>query len=128
MGDRTAANLLVCLEESTYLPSLGYIDRIARSDLLIVLDDVNFSRHRRQNRGQLQSEKSTLVKRVDGTGLLANRLALEQYLDVGVVEKAGIELQIQTPRSTEGPTGRRDRGPWCRAGNWDVSSVCYQVD
>lgn len=61
-GGDAGATMLISIHQSHYLPSLDYVDKIARSDLFVVLDDVDFTRHSWQNRNRLKSaEGSTLL-------------------------------------------------------------------
>ena len=46
--------MIVAIHQPNYLPWLGYLDRMAKADLFIVLDHVQFERRDRQNRSQIR--------------------------------------------------------------------------
>jgi hypothetical protein len=48
--------MLVAIHQPSYLPWLGYLDRMAKADLFIVLDHVQFERRNYQNRTQILLE------------------------------------------------------------------------
>ena len=48
--------MLVAIHQPNYLPWLGYLDRMAKADLFIVLDHVQFERRNYQNRTQILVE------------------------------------------------------------------------
>jgi hypothetical protein len=48
--------MLVAIHQPNYLPWLGYLDRMAKADLFIVLDHVQFERRNYQNRTQILLE------------------------------------------------------------------------
>ncbi len=47
--------MIVSIHQPAYLPWLGYLDRIARSDLFIFLDNVQFERNSFTNRNQIKT-------------------------------------------------------------------------
>ena len=47
--------MLVAIHQSHYLPWLGYLDKIDRSDLFVVLDDCQFEKNDWQNRNRILS-------------------------------------------------------------------------
>src|SRR6476661_1044721 len=48
--------MLIAVHQPHYIPWLGYLDRMARADLFIVLDHVQFERRNYQNRTQILLE------------------------------------------------------------------------
>lgn len=48
--------MLVAIHQPNYLPWLGYLDRMAKADLFVVLDHVQFERRNYQNRTQILLE------------------------------------------------------------------------
>src|SRR4051812_8168590 len=46
--------MVVSINQPAYLPWLGYFDRIARSDLHVVLDDVQFEKNSFVNRNKVR--------------------------------------------------------------------------
>jgi hypothetical protein len=48
--------MLVAIHQPHYVPWLGYLDRMARSDLFIILDHVQFERRNYQNRTMIRLE------------------------------------------------------------------------
>ena len=48
--------MLVAIHQPHYVPWLGYLDRMARADLFIVLDHVQFERRNYQNRTMIRCE------------------------------------------------------------------------
>jgi len=46
--------MLVAIHQPNYLPWLGYLDRMAKADLFVVLDHVQFERRNYQNRTQIR--------------------------------------------------------------------------
>lgn len=48
--------MLVAIHQPHYIPWLGYLDRMVRSDLFIVLDHVQFERRNYQNRAMIRLE------------------------------------------------------------------------
>lgn len=48
--------MLVAIHQPLYFPWLGYLDRMARSDLFVVLDHVQFERRNYQNRASILLE------------------------------------------------------------------------
>ena len=46
--------MLVAIHQPHYVPWLGYLDRMAKSDLFVVLDQVQFERRNYQNRSQIR--------------------------------------------------------------------------
>ena len=48
--------MLVAIHQPNYLPWLGYLDRMAKADLFVVLDHVQFERRGYQNRTQILLE------------------------------------------------------------------------
>jgi hypothetical protein len=52
--------MLVTIHQPAYLPWLGYLDRIARSDLFIFLDTVQFERNSFTNRNRIKTASGPL--------------------------------------------------------------------
>ena len=52
--------MVVTIHQPAYLPWLGYLDRIARSDLFIFLDTVQFERNSFTNRNRIKSASGPL--------------------------------------------------------------------
>lgn len=48
--------MLVAIHQPNYLPWLGYLDRMAKADLFVILDHVQFERRNYQNRTQILLE------------------------------------------------------------------------
>jgi len=48
--------MVVSINQPAYLPWLGYLDRIARSDLHVVLDDVQFEKNSYVNRNKVRTK------------------------------------------------------------------------
>ena len=48
--------MLVAIHQPTFLPWLGYFDRMARADLFVLLDHVQFERRNYQNRTRIRLE------------------------------------------------------------------------
>lgn len=46
---------VVCVLQPSYLPWLGYFDQIARSDVFVFYDDVQFDKHGWRNRNRIKS-------------------------------------------------------------------------
>jgi hypothetical protein len=83
--------MLVAIHQPHFIPWLGYLHRMARADLFIVLDHVQFERRNYQNRSQI---------RIDGEG---------RWLTVPVVQhsqKERIVDKIVDNRDTARPWGR----------------------
>ena len=53
--------MLVGIHQSHYLPWLCYIDKLMRSDVFIVLDDVQFSKNGWQNRNKLKTPSGPTI-------------------------------------------------------------------
>ena len=49
------ATMLVSIHQPHYLPWLRYLDKIARSDLFILLDDVQYEKNGFQNRNKIKT-------------------------------------------------------------------------
>src|SRR5205085_4263182 len=52
----TEVPMLVAIHQPHYVPWLGYLDRMARADVFIVLDHVQFERRNYQNRTMIRLE------------------------------------------------------------------------
>src|SRR6476619_2588894 len=48
--------MLVAIHQPTFVPWLGYLDRMLRSDLFVILDHVQFERRNYQNRALIRLE------------------------------------------------------------------------
>ena len=48
--------MIVTIHQPLFLPWLGYLDRMVRSDLFVILDHVQFERRNYQNRSQIRLE------------------------------------------------------------------------
>ena len=48
--------MLVAIHQPTFVPWLGYLDRMLRSDLFVILDHVQFERRNYQNRTLIRLE------------------------------------------------------------------------
>src|SRR5213078_4580040 len=48
--------MLVAIHQPTFVPWLGYLDRMLRSDLFVLLDHVQFERRNYQNRALIRLE------------------------------------------------------------------------
>src|ERR1700746_1380914 len=48
--------MLVAIHQPTFVPWLGYLDRLLRSDLFVILDHVQFERRNYQNRALIRLE------------------------------------------------------------------------
>src|SRR5215475_13644330 len=48
--------MLVAIHQPTFLPWLGYFDRMVHADLFVLLDHVQFERRNYQNRAQIRLE------------------------------------------------------------------------
>src|SRR5438128_11507779 len=55
MNARTPRSVLVAIHQPHYLPWLRYFAKIARSDLFIVLDDVQYEKNGFQNRSKIKT-------------------------------------------------------------------------
>ena len=64
--------MLVAIHQPTFMPWLGYFDRMARADLFVLLDHVQFERRNYQNRALIRLEdEARLCDRLDaGAGHL----------------------------------------------------------
>ena len=85
-------NVLVAIHQPNYFPWLGYLDRMARADLFIVLDHVQFERRNYQNRTMIRCEGE------------------EKWLTVPVVQLSQKET-IVDKRVDNSETGSREWGP-----------------
>jgi hypothetical protein len=70
--------MVVTIHQPAYLPWLGYFDRIARSDLFIFLDNVQFERNSFTNRN--------LIKTADGAIWLTVPVHLQDHLNKAITE------------------------------------------
>ncbi|MGE5097960.1 MAG: WbqC family protein [Betaproteobacteria bacterium] len=84
--------MLVAIHQPHYVPWLGYLDRMARADLFIVLDHVQFERRNYQNRTMIRLEDQ------------------ERWLTVPVVQLSQKE-RIIDKRIDNSETGTRAWGP-----------------
>jgi WbqC-like protein family len=84
--------MLVAIHQPHYIPWLGYLDRMMRSDLFIILDHVQFERRNYQNRTMIRLEGE------------------ERWLTVPVVQLSQKE-SIVDKRVDNSETGTRAWGP-----------------
>jgi hypothetical protein len=84
--------MLVAIHQPHYVPWLGYLDRMARSDLFVILDHVQFERRNYQNRTMIRLEEQ------------------ERWLTVPVVQLSQKE-RIVDKRIDNSETGTRAWGP-----------------
>jgi len=84
--------MLVAIHQPHYIPWLGYLDRMMRSDLFIILDHVQFERRNYQNRTMIRLEGE------------------ERWLTVPVVQMSQKELIIDK-RIDNSEGGTRAWGP-----------------
>src|SRR5919197_6348843 len=52
--------MIVAIHQAHYLPWLRYLDKIARSDVFIVLDDVQYEKNGFQNRNKIKTAQGWL--------------------------------------------------------------------
>jgi hypothetical protein len=84
--------MLVAIHQPHYVPWLGYLDRMVRADLFIVLDHVQFERRNYQNRTMIRLEGE------------------ERWLTVPVVQVSQKETIVEK-RIDNSETGTRAWGP-----------------
>jgi len=72
--------VIVSIHQPAYLPWLGYFDRIAKSDLFIVLDNVQFERNSFINRNK--------IKTANGPIWLTIPVRLDRHFDKTIAETA----------------------------------------
>src|SRR5258708_23436686 len=81
--------MLVAIHQPTFMPWLGYFDRMARADLFVLLDHVQFERRNYQNRPLIRLEDEA------------------RWLTVPVVQVSQkeriVEKRIDNPPDTSGP-------------------------
>jgi len=71
--------MIVTIMQPAYLPWLGYFDRIARSDLYVVLDHVQFEKNSFTNRNKLRTSAGwTWLSVPVKTGRRFGRLAIDK--------------------------------------------------
>lgn len=87
--------MIVAAHQPSYLPSLSYLDKMAKSDLFVVMDDVPFEPNRFQNRQR--------IKVADGDGWLTVPVAQQPdaricaaRIDTQVAWRRRTWLQIET--------------------------------
>src|SRR5687767_4007939 len=87
--------MLVAIHQPCFLPWLGYLDRMMRSDLFVILDHVQFERRNYQNRCLIRNEDDS------------------KWLTVPVVQVSQKEtiLEKQVDNPPETPRGGRWWGP-----------------
>src|SRR5258708_12748915 len=81
--------MLVAIHQPTFMPWLGYFDRMARADLFVLLDHVQFERRNYQNRALIRLEDEA------------------RWLTVPVVQLSQkeriVEKRVANPPDTIGP-------------------------
>jgi WbqC-like protein family len=80
---------LVAIAQPTFLPWAGWFDLADQADLLIVLDDVAFSKQSWQQRNRLRTPEglSYVTVPVRTAGKLGQRIIDTELADMGVVDK-----------------------------------------
>src|SRR3954469_24808552 len=73
--------MIVAIHQPSYLPWLGYLDRMARADVFVLLDHVQFERGNFQNR--------TMIRMNGGGG------AAKRWLTVPVVQRSQKERILE---------------------------------
>jgi len=73
--------MLVAIHQPNYLPWLGYLDRMAKADLFIVLDHVQFERRNYQNRTQILLEGEARWLTVPVVQLSQKETIIEKRVD-----------------------------------------------
>ena len=53
--------MLVGIHQLHYLPWLRYIEKVATSDVFIVLDNIQYSKNGWQNRNKIKSDRGELI-------------------------------------------------------------------
>ena len=73
--------MLVAIHQPHYVPWLGYLDRMAKADLFIVLDHVQFERRNYQNRTMIRCEGETKWLTVPVIQVSQKETILEKRID-----------------------------------------------
>ena len=73
--------MLVAIHQPCFLPWLGYLDRMMRSDLFVVLDHVQFERRNYQNRTQVRLEDEARWVTVPVVQVSQKETILEKRVD-----------------------------------------------
>ncbi|MFN8611077.1 MAG: WbqC family protein, partial [Vulcanimicrobiota bacterium] len=80
-GSRTTRIMRVSIHQPHYLAWLPYLGKIVRSDVFIILDDVEFTRNGYQNRNRIKTAQGALTLTVPVKQKLAQKI-----MDVAVAE------------------------------------------
>ena len=91
--------MLVSIHQPHYLPWLPYLGKIAHSDLLILLDDVEFTRNGWQNRNKIKTAQGPLVLTVPVTQQLNQRILEVAVPDNGWRKKHWASLRQSYARA-----------------------------
>src|SRR6266550_1540824 len=73
--------MLVAIHQPTFVPWLGYFDRMIRSDLFVLLDHVQFERRNYQNRALIRLEDTTKWLTVPVVQLSQKELIIDKRVD-----------------------------------------------
>jgi hypothetical protein len=108
--------MVVTIHQPAYLPWLGYFDRIARSDLFIFLDNVQFERNSFTNRNR--------IKTADGSIWLTVPVHLQDHLNKTITE-IEIDEQHDWRRKHLRAIEQNYRRASCFSGNREKLTAAY---
>jgi hypothetical protein len=75
--------MLIAIHQPHYIPWLGYLDRMVRSDLFIILDHVQFERRNFQNRTTIRLEGEAKLLTVPVVQLSQKERIIDKMVDNG---------------------------------------------
>jgi len=117
--------MLVAIHQPLYFPWLGYLDRMAKSDLFVVLDHVQFERRNYQNRASILlegeprwltvpvvqvSQKETIIeKQVDNSAEGSRQWGPNHYKTLRYAYRKAPHFERYAPRLREILEARWDR-------------------
>ena len=79
--------MLIAIHQPHYIPWLGYLDRMIKADLFIVLDHVQFERRNYQNRTAIRCDDQQKWLTVPVVQVSQKETILEKRVDRWIAER-----------------------------------------